>query len=213
MPTLVAISDTHRSHRKLTIPPGDVLVHTGDLDAHTVEDVAEFDAWLATLPHAHKLVIAGNHDTVFQREPAAARAALVHGAYLQDELYEACGLTFFGSPWQPTFLNMAFNLDRGPALAAVWAEIPEHTDVLLTHGPPAGILDRTFLRRHVGCEDLLARVREVTPALHVFGHIHEAAGQRRVGPTLFVNAATGHRCRRAPTTIALAEGVATVQVG
>lgn len=211
MTTVVAISDTHRSHARLTIPPGDVLVHTGDLDAHRLEDLREFDRWLAGLPHPHKLVIAGNHDAIFVREPEAARAALTHATYLQDEACEVAGLRVYGSPWQPVFCNMAFNLPRGPSLQAVWARIPADTDVLLTHGPPAGILDRTFIGQRVGCADLLARIEQVAPALHVFGHIHEAAGHLRQGPTTFVNAATGFRCRRGPTVIELERGVATVR--
>ena len=48
------------------------------------------------------------------------------------------GVKVYGSPWQPWFGGWAFNLERGPDIAAKWALIPDDTDVLLTHGPPAG---------------------------------------------------------------------------
>jgi hypothetical protein len=135
-------------------------------------------------------VIAGNHDWCFQRYPAEARRRLTNAVYLEDDTAEVAGLKIYGSPWQPRFCDWAFNLDPGPELAAKWAMIPGDTDVLVTHGPPEGILDLTRRWYRVGDADLRARVREIRPGLHVFGHIHEAAGIFRSENTLFVNAAT-----------------------
>ena len=189
--TLVCVSDTHGRHRETVVPPGDVLIHAGDLTGDgSLSDVAEFDDWLGTLPHPHKVVVAGNHDWCFERQPERARARLTNAVYLQDEAAVVAGLKFYGSPWQPWFFDWAFNLPRGPELAVKWALIPDDADVLVTHGPPAGVLDRTRRGDHAGCADLLARVRAVRPRLHVFGHIHEAAGTESDGATLFVNACT-----------------------
>ena len=190
----VAISDTHGYHDRLEVPDGDVLIHGGDLTKHgRLEDVEAFDRWLAGLPHRHKIVIAGNHDFCFQHRPREARALLRHAIYLEDRAVEVEGVKFYGSPWQPEFFDWAFNLPRGPALAAVWAKIPDDTQVLITHGPPLGIGDLTHRGPHVGCEDLLRRVRQVRPRLHVFGHIHEAAGRYDVDGTTFVNASIAGR--------------------
>lgn len=188
---LVCLSDTHARHAEFAVPPGDVLLHAGDFTRRGEEhDVRGFDAWLGSLPHAHKLVIAGNHDFLFEREPARARALITNAIYLEDEGYELEGVRFWGSPWQPWFHDWAFNLTRGPALAAVWARIPDDTDVLLTHGPPLGVRDRTALGESVGCDDLLRRVRAQRPALHVFGHIHEAAGVEHDEHTTYANASS-----------------------
>jgi Icc-related predicted phosphoesterase len=62
--------------------------------------------------------------------------------------------------------------------------------VLITHGPPANILDTTYGHVHAGCERLLARLRKIKPRLHVFGHIHEAYGREVQDSTIFVNAST-----------------------
>ena len=100
------------------------------------------------------------------------------------------GVAFYGSPWQPWFHDWAFNLPRGEALDHKWKQIPASTDVLVTHGPPWGILDTAMDGRSCGCEELLRHVRErVRPRVHVFGHIHEGYGAEEIDGTRFFNAA------------------------
>ena len=187
---LICISDTHARHEAVFIPDGDVLVCAGDFTGHGEKrDVVAFNDWLGKLPHRHKVVIAGNHDFCFEQTPAEARSWLTAATYLQDDGVTLDGVTFWGSPWQPRFFDWAFNLDRGALLAKKWAKIPTGVDVLVTHGPPHGILDRTDRGEPVGCEELLTAVVErVKPKVHVFGHIHEAYGRETRGPTTFVNA-------------------------
>lgn len=191
MPRLVLLSDTHGSHDAVRVPDGDVLVHAGDFTrsgrAHEVEAFARF---LGRLPHAHKIVVAGNHDFLFEREPERAAALLADVAtYLCDGGAEAAGLTFWGSPWQPWFHDWAFNLPRGAALAEKWALAPAGVDVLVTHGPPFGVLDRVARGGgSVGCEALTAALSRIAPKLHVFGHIHEAYGTEHRAGILHVNA-------------------------
>ena len=92
---IVCLSDTHNRHRVIDVPPGDVLVHAGDATMQgTRGEIRAFDDWLAELPHAHKLVIAGNHDWLFERAPAEARALLRHATYLQDSGIAIDGLRF-----------------------------------------------------------------------------------------------------------------------
>ena len=51
------------------IPDGDVLVHAGDLtNTGGLKEIREFCSWMATLPHQHKIVIAGNHDITLDPE-------------------------------------------------------------------------------------------------------------------------------------------------
>ncbi|MCP4655694.1 MAG: metallophosphoesterase [bacterium] len=186
---IVVLSDTHSLHAGVQVPPGDVLIHAGDLTNHgALEDVVAFDRFLAALPHRHKLVIAGNHDFCFERQGEAARAALRHATYLEDEAIAVEGIRFYGSPWQPWFYDWAFNLRRGPEIRARWELIPEDTDVLITHGPPLGHGDLVRRGERVGCQDLLERVRQIKPRYHLFGHIHEAYGTTSDGTTTYVNA-------------------------
>jgi predicted phosphodiesterase len=189
MARLVVMSDTHGQHRAIAVPEGDVLVHCGDFCTHGKEREAQaFARWFQSLPHRHKVVIAGNHDRCLELDPSLAAALFDDCTYLCDAAAEVAGLRFYGAPWQPWFLDWAFNLPRGEPLRRKWALIPPQTDVLLTHGPPMEVLDRTFAGVHAGCEELRAAVARLTPPLHVFGHIHEGFGVVRHGATLFGNA-------------------------
>ncbi|HEY1186632.1 MAG TPA: metallophosphatase domain-containing protein [Gemmata sp.] len=188
---IVCVSDTHGHHKRTRVPDGDILVHAGDctLDG-SLGDLDEFNRWLGALPHEHKVFICGNHDWCFQEQPAEARARVTNAIYLEDSGCEIAGLKFYGSPWTPFFCDWAFMLQPGAEMAAKWARIPAGLDVLITHGPPDGVLDRNRSGACCGCRELLYRVLEVKPRVHVFGHIHEAAGQTEIGGTRFVNAAT-----------------------
>ncbi len=186
---IVCLSDTHDLHDHVRVPDGDLLLHAGDATMRgSLAQIEAFDQWLGRLPHTHKVVIAGNHDFAFERTPARARAAIRNAIYLQDEEVAVDGLRIWGSPWQPWFHDWAFNLPRGPELAAKWALMPAGIDVLVTHGPPFDVLDTTSRGERVGCADLLAAVQRLAPRLHVFGHIHEGYGTAVRGGTRFVNA-------------------------
>ncbi|GAB4459697.1 MAG: metallophosphoesterase [Anaerolineales bacterium] len=184
---IIAFSDTHGRRPWFKIPAGDVLVFAGDMTLHgRLDEVVKFNEFLGSLPHTHKLVIAGNHDTCFVTHLDESRARLSNATYLQDESVTIEGVKFYGTPWQPVFRNMAFNLPQ-EALRLKWECIPADTDVLITHTPPYGYNDRTFFGSRVGCRDLLEAVERLQPALHIFGHIHEAHGQSTSGQTVFAN--------------------------
>lgn len=191
MTTLVVMADTHGYHDKLVVPEGDILIHAGDMtQIGTLDQLAEFTAFLKNLSHRHKIVVAGNHDFCVEQTPDEARALLKDVTYLQDEAVTFEGITFYGSPWQPRFFDWAFNVTRGEPIAEKWRLIPDDTDVLITHGPPRGFGDNAPFGGPVGCEDLLRRVREIRPRYHLFGHIHQDRGMWREGDVTFVNATT-----------------------
>lgn len=171
------------------MPDGDVFVHCGDFTRNRSDDLSDFRAWLDELPHAHKIVIAGNHDVAFERTPEFAISRLGEGVtYLQDSGIVIDGVSFWASPWQPEFNDWAFNLPRGAARARKWNLIPTDTDMLITHGPPMAVLDKVPGQDHLGCADLRKRVHEVSPRVHAFGHIHEGSGIEMRDGTQFVNA-------------------------
>jgi Icc-related predicted phosphoesterase len=190
---LVCISDTHTRHALIQdLPEGDVLIHSGDsCNRGSAEDLDFFLSWFSSQPHKEKILIAGNHDWIFERHPDQARRMVEdHDViYLCDESTIIDGVKFYGSPVQPEFCNWAFNRRRGAELKKYWDKIPKDTDVLITHGPPAGILDETEMTREpVGCGDLLVAVKRVKPKVHIFGHIHSAHGVKKIGKTTFINA-------------------------
>jgi predicted phosphohydrolase len=207
---IVCMSDTHLAHlrERIDVPDGDLLIHAGDGTwKGTPREIDEFLGWLGSLPHPHKVLVAGNHDCLFEKRPADARARVPMSVrYLEDGSTVVGGLKIYGSPWQPEFLEWAFNLPRGPRLREKWDLIPTDTDILVTHGPPEGILDETPSGEPVGCRDLRRAVERVRPKLHVFGHIHHAYGTKVVGPTRFVNASVcdeAYRAANAPVVVDL----------
>lgn len=200
---ICCISDTHEQHHMIEdMPPADVLVHAGDFTGRGFGGAIEsFAHWLRDQPYKHKIVIAGNHDLTFESTGWAQRlledvCPRVH--YLNESGVEIDGVKFWGSPWTPAFHNWAFNAERGADIRRHWNKIPDDTNVLITHGPPWGILD---VVRHefnpssdgpLGCADLKERVLQLKQLkLHVFGHIHDGYGTvpaSSLCQTTFVNA-------------------------
>lgn len=185
---IVFISDTHNQHDYLTIPDGDILIHCGDATlTGTIQEISSFANWFSLLPHKHKVFVAGNHDWLFEKNLSLARSILgADTIYLQDSETTINGLRIYGSPWQPTFFNWAFNLDRGERIKRMWDCIPRGLDILITHGPPQGILDSTG-EYHAGCEMLSEALERIKPRIHAFGHIHEAYGMVEANGTRFIN--------------------------
>jgi len=190
---LVLVADTHDF--TVPVPDGDVLLHAGDLTMWGTEERTRAAlAWLSSLRHPHKLLVAGNHDFFFDdRAPSTfrgvdlARTVTIEQmlldfhnlTYLEDSGCVIDGIRFWGSPWQPRFDDWAFNLQRGPDIAQKWRLIPAVTNVLITHGPPANVLDSVPRVGAMGCVDLANEIHErlTDLRLHVFGHIHEGYGR------------------------------------
>ncbi|XP_023349871.1 metallophosphoesterase domain-containing protein 1 [Eurytemora carolleeae] len=116
---------------------------------------------------------------------------LTECTYLEDSGIVLYGLNIYGTPWQPEFGNWAFNLVRGEQCLQKWNQIPENTDILITHSPPVGFGDLCSTGIRAGCVDLLNTVQlRVKPKYHVYGHIHEGYGIRSDGQVVYVNAST-----------------------
>jgi len=212
MVRIICISDTHSLHEgmlynldKLIDPSKkNILIHAGDCTNVGREfETKDFVKWFERLEGFDlKLFIAGNHDFSFEKEPDylyelinEEKLLKSNVVYLEDEEYLLSlpeferPIKIYGSPWQPEFHNWAFNLPRnGNILNEKWNKIPTDTDILVTHGPSYGILDKTPFNDHVGCELLRQRLLEVKPPIHIFGHIHNSRGVMSYNNTVCVNA-------------------------
>ena len=178
-------------HDKLNLPKGDVLIHAGDISMKGAEhEITGFMNWFSQQDFKHKILIAGNHDFYFERMPDEEINKIIPTdvIYLNDSGVEINGTKFWGSPITPWFFNWAFNRHRGESIKTHWDLIPDNTDVLITHGPVHKILDKTTNGTYTGCEDLLQKVQEVKPKVHICGHIHEAYGKIEKDGTVFINA-------------------------
>lgn len=210
---LVCISDTHGDHQHVSLPAGDVLVHSGDICGHgTEQELLSFLDWFSSQAHPHKLFIAGNHDTYLESNPSKIRslAAAAGVTYLCDDGCTIDDVTFWGSPITPRFFNYSFMRDPGVDIERHWLQIPSETNVLVTHGPPYGVLDQVAREgstyEHAGCPSLLTTVEALKPRFHIFGHIHECYGQQHRGNVSYVNASTmnqGYVISNPPITLTI----------
>nr|CAH7739730.1 unnamed protein product [Callosobruchus chinensis] len=192
---VVCMSDTHMRSIQFKVPDGDVFIHAGDFsNLGDRPSIIKFNQWLGSLPHKHKIVIAGNWDLASdaktidhfkwlmhlrERKPVLAdtlnlKQHLTNCTYLEDSSIEVYGVKIYGSPWIPERPNAAFSLKRGKELLSKWNKIPSDTDILVTHTPP------------LGHGDLAVSVSKY----HIFGHIHEGYGFTTDGEISFVNAST-----------------------
>jgi Icc-related predicted phosphoesterase len=187
----IVLADTHSRHRGVKLPKGDVLIHAGDISYRGEKlEVEDFLSWFSKQDFEHKIFIAGNHDFLFEKTKEKDLAKLIPEGiiYLNDSGTSIHGLNIWGSPVTPKFFNWAFNRNRGGEIQKHWKQIPSDTNLLITHGPPFGILDQAGNDRHVGCKDLLNTLQEIKPQAHVFGHIHESYGTTKSFGIKFINA-------------------------
>ena len=199
---ITLISDTHNKHNQITssLPGGDLLIHAGDISSMGYKhEIQQFCKWFNSLDnYDNKIFIAGNHDFGFQDKSNESKEIIDSYKwinYLQDEemglqIGDGPMVKIYGSPWQPEFHNWAFNLPRnGWELEQKWNDIPEDTDILITHGPAHGYLDTVVGRyENLGCELLVNRIKKIKPKIHVCGHIHTGRGYVFDGDTHFINA-------------------------
>jgi Icc-related predicted phosphoesterase len=191
---LCFISDTHGVY-PAEMPAADVLVHSGDFSrSGSRQDLVDFQTWLLKVRHLYKKIIVcpGNHDKYVQGYTELSKQLLKDSCtLLVNKTYTYEGVVFYASPYTPKFGHRwAYQLMDKAQAQETWAKIPDTVDVLVTHGPPRGILDMTARGVRDGCPWLLDKVLLVRPKIHAFGHIHEGHGTYQNGSgTLFVNSA------------------------
>ena len=223
----ILISDTHGHHEILDmylydptiIKDCDLIIHAGDSanSRDGIQNLAEqweFIDWYTQLPFKYKIYVPGNHNT--------SEHMFTISDYMKKGITrlinETCivnGNKIYGSPYTPSFGNgWSYNVDR-TKMQRVWDMIPKNTDILVTHGPPAGILDLTKsgddVLRSVGCKSLLNTVFNLDLKLHVFGHLHDESniynhGVRILNNTIYANASIvdlHHRVVNQPIIIEL----------
>jgi Icc-related predicted phosphoesterase len=230
---ITCISDTHNRHKQIDVGSGDILLHAGDATGLGKSgEIEAFLKWYGEQEYTHKIFVPGNHDWGFEKEPDRFKDMCEEYGVtlLNDSGITIEDIKIWGSPVQPTFCNWAFNrsitgeTDPHPDIRPHWDMIPEDTDILITHGPPRGILDAIWsqhfsgiIEENVGCPFLKMRIDEVKPRLHVFGHIHNEQGifKRLNDNTTFINASQlddNYEVAYTPKTIIWEDGVKIIGV-
>lgn len=180
------ISDLHGHYPELE--GGDILIVSGDL---TTSDkpiqYGNFGSWIQRKNYKKKIIISGNHDNYLDNKRYDFIKDIyeeIKVDYLCDSGTEFGGIKIWGSPYTMKFdgMNpncMAFTCDTDDELNEHWKLIPDEIDILITHCPPHGILDKVIRAdEHNGSKTLREHVIvRIKPRLHVFGHIHEWGGK------------------------------------
>lgn len=185
------IADTHNHHSELQIPDGlDVIIHCGDESSRRNElrnepEARAFFEWYSAIKVAVKIFVPGNHSTAVAQSLVTPEQ-YPYVRFLIHEQTDIEGLVVFGTPYTPHFSDWAYMRER-EELDIVWQSIPDNVDILITHGPPKGVMDVTRDRDtcdpiHVGSNSLTRHVKQrIKPIVHSFGHIHDETGIRNFG--------------------------------
>jgi Icc-related predicted phosphoesterase len=198
---IAALSDQHGFLPD--VPACDLLIIAGDicpdrfgpfLAMHEPEQQKSWfnrraRPWLANAPAAHRILTWGNHDWCGQEcafpydSPEQVSTTDLQILVDQGTTVDSPegSITVWGTPWSNRIMNWAF-MKEPAELEAVYAQIPEGIDILVSHQPPYGFGDRlvTGVSRkveHLGSRELLAAIKRVRPKLVICGHIHDGYGR------------------------------------
>ena len=189
------VSDCHDVYQDLNllVPRGiGILFITGDMTYRGKE--SEMELLMLELIKLKKRInhivcTFGNHEVGCEgrEEEYKLKFASIGVILLNHESIEIEGIRIFGSPYTPEFFDWAFMYKKEDG-EKLWDQIPNGTQVLLTHGPALDILD-WCPNGNVGCADLKNKVLYGLPVLkyHLFGHIHESYGSLEKNGIFFSN--------------------------
>ncbi|KAK3719527.1 hypothetical protein LTR37_004385 [Vermiconidia calcicola] len=117
------------------------------------------------------------------RELFEAEDAKAAGIVFLDEgthrfaLANGALLTVYASPYTASVND--WGSQYNPQQDHEWA-VDASVDVVITHGPPKGVLDYADSKQRAGSQSLFAAIARARPSMHCFGHIHEAWGAKKV---------------------------------
>jgi len=134
---------------------------------------------------APMVLVPGNAESADElRAEALPNASVLHGDGMEIDGLHLFGL---GGGVPPTpFGEWSFDLSEAEA-AAMLAPC-EVADILITHSPPKGVVDRTSRGDSVGSTAIHAAIERIQPKLALCGHIHDCWGERgMIGKTEVVN--------------------------
>ena len=177
------ISDTHGYHKNSELVGGDILIHSGDIvDYKGKIPNNEIIEWIDKSPYEYKIIVLGNHDEELLKFNLPDRIIL-----LNNDLVDIFGIRFYGLTSTLKELSATECFGQLTELEIKNEFKNEIFDILVTHGPPKGILDNKY-GNNIGSVSLLEYVKDHKPKYHLFGHAHHSKGTFFDGSTVFSNA-------------------------
>lgn len=219
---IVHFSDWHNDWRKL--PAADIYVCTGDMydnypkvcfdsygaftEINKEKEINCQNHWLKSLkeskkktlrqkffgsPDAPVVCVRGNHDFI----PLSGMfGGDVFEVNSPDDMFEVEGIRFSGFRGVGPINGSWSDEKTNEEMQMTVSSLSKHLDVVISHTPPAGILD-SFEGNCYGSAALSSwinsrMIEENCPKLFCFGHIHMAPTIREIEGVIFSNAATGY---------------------
>ncbi|UJR33258.1 hypothetical protein I4U23_020713 [Adineta vaga] len=207
---IVTIADTYNHYcnrefdRKIRQIQGDILIHAGNFsNGQTTSEIIDAIAWLCSLYNfKYKIFIAGNIDGIIldgvhpkdlQDKYKELNPRSKNVFYLENNMMNFLGINIYGCPYTSKHYGGFQYLPESQEARKLWEKIPHNCDILISHGPPAGIWDKTSKGEHIGCHVLRDAI-EQRPSLKaiIFGHVHSSYGSTQIDKKWFINTSQYH---------------------
>jgi len=152
----------------------DMVILAGDINSSP-----HFSKFLEDI-HVPILTVSGNMDSVMTKTLLEKHTIFIDGKRLIKK-----GISFVGiSSQSDKFYCME---------EKKWMSLEDISiDILITHVPPKGMMDKMMLGFHIGSKWIQELVRKKKPRLVICGHVHENYGYVEKG-TVVVNCSIGKK--------------------
>jgi Icc-related predicted phosphoesterase len=190
---LKIFSDSHNLHNLLdlsSVGPDDIIIHGGDAvnSGKQHQEILEFAHYWNKIPN-EKYMVPGNHDRQFEKSNKYWKEYrnMVDGLKV-DQSVTIGNTKLWFSPWCVKFRDWAWNKTEDQ-LEKIYSRIPKDTNILVTHSPPYGILDKNMQGMPCGSMSLVKAINDLPNLkLVICGHIHEGRGHMERNGILYINA-------------------------
>jgi len=132
------------------------------------------------------LIVHGNMDSISIRKEIERYENAI---FLHERMHTIDGVNFVGAGGGNPSFDEIYLWSGKKHISMKDAKI----DVLITHVPPKGIMDRMTLGFHIGNEWVKKIVEDKKPRVAICGHVHENPGYDAYGETIVVNCSVGRR--------------------
>jgi Icc-related predicted phosphoesterase len=192
---ICAISDLHGN--LIDLPDSDLLLIAGDILPLKIQDKVdkslewletEFKEWCKNIETYEIVLVAGNHDFLFESNPNEVKEVFRNYGewfhYLDNEVKTISidgfpEISIFGTPYCHEFGNWAFMPGDGK-LPELFGHCPDKIDIILSHDAPYGITDICLQKLayssegHLGNKELRNKLNLTDFKYLIHGHLHSS---------------------------------------
>ncbi len=152
---VVCLGDTYGINEP--IPTGDICIHTGNFSTFTGSQITEFINYISGLPHKYKIIVGG-----FNENKLSSHIIRGIGRYFPNIMYlDGAATQIYGLRiYCVTYIDNDQKISYKPFNCI--------NDIVISHYPPAGILDLNHDGENIGSIELLENLDMFPPKICVF---------------------------------------------